>query len=173
MNGEYDIAYYTTDCRMPSPTCFAYPGMIVSQNGMGQHMSIQGGQSGCMANVGGVKRLLASLLGLRSEHNKPGRDNFITVFPTNVDVRSELFAPLNQYSPTSVLSNPNDFDYNSITLINPFEYSATGQPVIQSRGTPFFTNGAISLKDCQALSYYYSCPATNQCRDRKNDGEYG
>lgn len=111
--------------------------------------------------------MLASLTGMRSEHNKPTRDQFITVTPSNVEPRTQPYVPLNTYDPNTVQANSQDFDYNSITLIDPLVFSGNGAPVISSRSKPFLNNGALSMKDCQALGYYYrgTCQPQN-CADR-------
>ncbi|XP_055337682.1 AAC-rich mRNA clone AAC11 protein-like [Paramacrobiotus metropolitanus] len=159
----------------PSPTCFSYPGMIAGQLGLqGQHMSIQGGNSGCMGSVKAVMRMLASLIGLRSEHNKPNnRAQFIQINPSNVESRVQPYVPLNQYDPSRVCFDP-DFDYNSITLIDPNQFSGNGAPVIQSLGRPLLNTGQLSRKDCQGIALYYrdqsgSCNANN-CPDPYNAG---
>lgn len=73
------IACYCSEYRVASPTCYTYPGMIYQQNGLGQYMAIQGGVNGCLSNVRQVMRLLMSLLGQRSEYNKPNRNAFVSV----------------------------------------------------------------------------------------------
>ena len=140
--------------------------MIAQQSGQGQAMSIQGGQSGCMNSPRHIMRLLASLTGLRSEHNKPNRDQFVTVSSQNIEPRVQPYVPVNVFDSSKVISNPNDFDYNSITMIDPLEFSGNGAPVIQSRTQATIINsGSLSMKDCQAITSYYQCSAT--CQDRK------
>ena len=140
--------------------------MAIAQSGTGQDMSIQGGQSGCLSDARHVMRLLASLLGLRSEHNKPNRDQFIAVNQQNVNPQAQPYVPLSIYDQSKVLSNPNDFDMNSISLIDPVTFSTNGAPVIQSRlGNNLVNTGTLSMKDCQALTWFYQCSAT--CQDRK------
>ncbi|GAU92937.1 hypothetical protein RvY_04948 [Ramazzottius varieornatus] len=147
----------------PSPTCYAFPGMVTAQTGQGQQMSLQGGPSGCMNNPRQVMRLLASLTGLRSEHNKPNRDQFVQVNQQAVDPRAQPYVPLQVFDQSKVLSNPDDFDFNSITLIDQTQFSTNGAPVIQSKSKPIQNSGSLSMKDCQAITQFYGCSAT--CQD--------
>ena len=62
------------------------------------------------------------------------------------------------YNAGTVSINPNDFDYNSITIQDPVTYSMNGAPVLASRnGRPLYNAGRLSIRDCQALSTMYNC----------------
>ncbi|OQV24988.1 hypothetical protein BV898_01196 [Hypsibius exemplaris] len=152
---------------IPSPVCYSYPGMITIQNGLGQHMSIQ---ASCMSSVREVMRILSYLIGLRPEHNKPNRGSYITVntgAATTVAVNAGAFNLLPNTA--AILYNPNEFDYNSITMLSPLTYSASGAAVITSTTSTAINNiGRLSIRDCQALSFLYSCSIT--CSDYYGNG---
>ncbi|GAU91609.1 hypothetical protein RvY_03834 [Ramazzottius varieornatus] len=148
-------------------SCYAFPGMVVSQTGQGQFMAMQGGTNGCLASPRQAMRLLVSLLGLRSEHNKPNRDNFIQINQANLNAVAMGNNIFNIYDASKSLSD-SGFDYNSITLPDSQTvYSNNGQPTIVSRtGTPFQNPGRLSPQDCQALRYMYNCNI--QCNGESN-----
>ena len=73
-----------------------------------------------------------------------------------------LVAPLvgafNTYDSQSVAFNATDFDYNSVSMLDPMSYSRNGAPVIVSRnGRSIFNAGRLSFRDCYALSIMYGC----------------
>ncbi|XP_055337495.1 uncharacterized protein LOC129587673 [Paramacrobiotus metropolitanus] len=149
-----------------SPTCYSYPGMLAAQNGAGQYMSIQPGAGGCMQNKAQIMRLLSYLLELRPEHNKPNRDTFVTTNPSALNIAAASSGVFNRITNESaIIYNSAEFDYNSITLIDPYTYSGTGAPVITSKANfPIYNSGRLSIRDCQALAYIYGCNSAN-CQD--------
>ncbi|OQV24993.1 hypothetical protein BV898_01201 [Hypsibius exemplaris] len=151
-----------------SQSCFTFPGMINLQQGKGQYMAIQGGVNGCLSNVRQVMRLLMSLLGQRFEHNKPNRDAYVNVNTGIATSVSTNYGVYNIYNPTLVLSNPADFDYNSVTLMDQVTFSNTGTPVVTGKTKAINNVGRLSLKDCQCLSFLYSCSVA--CQDVYSGG---
>lgn len=132
------------------------------------HVLFIKGNSGCLASSRHVMRILVGLAQLRSEHKKPGRDQFIAVNPANVESRTQPYNPLNVYDSNKVIHNPQDFDFNSITLIDQTAYSGNGAPVVQSRVRPFLNNGVLSMKDCQAIAFANGGTCNPQtCADRE------
>ncbi|GAU97396.1 hypothetical protein RvY_08703 [Ramazzottius varieornatus] len=146
---------------IPSKSCFTYPGMINGQNGRGQYMAVQAGPNGCLSSVRQVMRMLMSLAGIRFEHNKPNRDAYITVnTPLATSVATSL-GVFTTYDPAKVISNRDDYDYFSVTNLDAATFSQTGAPVISSKtSSQLFNTGRLSLKDCQCLSFLYSCTVT-------------
>lgn len=64
----------------------------------------------------------------------------------------------NIYDSSVVSFNATDFDYNSISIMDPLNFSKNGLPVISSRnGQPIFNAGRLSFRDCQAISALYNC----------------
>ncbi|GAU91830.1 hypothetical protein RvY_04011 [Ramazzottius varieornatus] len=161
-NTHYVIISKSGGPGVPASSCYSFPGMVVSPSqpppSYAQHMAIQNGPGGCLSSTRQVMRFLASVLGLRGEHNKPGRDNFIQINIQNVDRLAPLVGAFNEYDPRTVAFNATDFDYNSISMLDPLSYSRNGAPVIVSRnGRPIFNGGRLSFRDCYALSLMYGC----------------
>lgn len=131
--------------------------MVTAQRGQGQYMSIQSGPNGCMANTRQIMRILAYLLELRPEHNKPNRDSYIAINPSalnNGTWAQSFFGTLwffprkslhyvfaevasiglfNVIPDSTIIYSPSEFDYNSITLMDTNSYSSNGAPVVASK----------------------------------------
>ncbi|XP_055333810.1 zinc metalloproteinase nas-15-like [Paramacrobiotus metropolitanus] len=148
---------------VPSPTCYSFPGRVLPLSNppttYGQHMAIMNGPNGCLSSVRQVMRFFCDLLGLRSEHNKPGRDLFLQLNTQLIHPAAVQIGAFTEYDPRLIQFNATDFDYNSITMIEPTNYSVRGGlPVISARnGRTIYNAGRLSFRDCQALSAVYNC----------------
>ncbi|GAU99504.1 hypothetical protein RvY_10497 [Ramazzottius varieornatus] len=122
-------------------TCFSFPGRLLrAQGGLGQKLCMVDGTNGCLnttelAPVRGreVMKYLVSSLGLRNELSRPDRDEFVTVFPENIQVALRSLDLTKKYDPNNVF-NATEFDLNSITLPDPFKYTIAGRgPLYQPK----------------------------------------
>ncbi|XP_055337498.1 uncharacterized protein LOC129587676 [Paramacrobiotus metropolitanus] len=148
-----------------SLTCYSFPGIISGQYGRGQYMAMQPGINGCLGNRRQAMRILASLLGLRSEHNKPNRDTFLLVNTNNINPVGMLNQVFNTYDRNKVIFDQDNFDFNSITLLDPFTFTSNGNPTITAKGGFNIQNvGRLSVTDCTAIKVMYQCPSV-QCAD--------
>ncbi|OQV25653.1 hypothetical protein BV898_00588 [Hypsibius exemplaris] len=161
-NTNYVIVSPTGGPGVPAQTCYSYPGRVLTPieqpTVYGQFMAVLNGPDGCLGSARQVMRFFASVLGLRGEHNKPGRDNFIQIDYNNVSPVGRSAGAFTPYNPSQVFINATDFDYNSITIQDPMTYSTSGMPVIRSlNGRPLYNAGRLSYRDCLALSMVYDC----------------
>ena len=65
-------------------TCWSYPGLLPS-SGSGQKLGISAGQYGCLDSKRLVMKTLFHVLGKRSEHNRPDRDDYLDMHLDNLD----------------------------------------------------------------------------------------
>ncbi|OQV24990.1 hypothetical protein BV898_01198 [Hypsibius exemplaris] len=162
--GKYVVITHNGGLSGPGgQSCYTFPGMVASQTGQGQYMAMQDGQNGCLRDKKQAMRILASLLGLRSEHNKPARDFAIRMNPQFLDAVGRADNVFSTYDPTRVYASL-QFDYNSITMIDPITFSNGGFTYTVPNGVFLRNTGRLSLMDCQALQIMYAC-RTHVCTD--------
>ena len=130
-------------------------------------------QSWCIGSeplsIAHFRRLLMNLLSVRSEHNRPDRNNYLTFQSGNPNV--QVVAPLDKYNLFNAYNGSvtvaSTFDYQSITLVSGEKFAASlDTPVFVPVGSNSVGKLArLSRTDCLVLNLLYQCRAT--CHDRR------
>ncbi|GAU89625.1 hypothetical protein RvY_02155 [Ramazzottius varieornatus] len=150
-------------------TCWSYPGLLPS-NGDGQKLGISSGKYGCTHSKRLVMKTLFHVLGKRSEHNRPDRDDYLDMHLENLDPTFAPFAPFQKYLDSTVYYQGFPYDYNSITHHLPTAYAKPGSTVFSVRDSSktIGDKPRLSYWDCYAMSMQYQCQdilKNDRCRN--------
>ncbi|XP_055334815.1 embryonic protein UVS.2-like [Paramacrobiotus metropolitanus] len=171
INNGMDFLYISRTLNSGStmPTCFSFPGRVVSQDGAGQKVALFNSPNGngCMDSVRDVMKFLAHALGLRNEYNRPDRDKYITVFTNNIKSEMRSLNLFMKYTPDQVDYLNTEFDYNSITMPSPTKYANPGSVIFASSrsGQGFGNLPRLSQSDCIGIGLQYTQCNFATCSD--------
>ncbi|OQV21519.1 hypothetical protein BV898_04421 [Hypsibius exemplaris] len=151
------------------PTCFSFPGRVLTQAGQGQKMAVFGASNtnGCLDTVRDVMKYLVHVLGLRNEYNRPDRDQYIQTFPANIRPELQALNILRPYTAAQVDYLNTAFDFNSVTIPSASKYANPGTllytPTIS--GVSFGTLPRLSQGDCIGIVLQYPGCSIASCQN--------
>jgi len=132
--------------------CYSYVGRI----GGAQDLSLNI-NSGCVQH-GTIVHEMMHALGFEHEHQRPDRDEFVTINYENIqDGQAEWFA---KYETSRVTTQGTPYDYASVMHYSANAFSKNEKPTIVSRrkpGEPLGQRDGLSAIDAQELNMLYKC----------------
>ncbi|XP_055334559.1 zinc metalloproteinase nas-14-like [Paramacrobiotus metropolitanus] len=148
-------------------SCSTFPGRLVRQNGQGQKMIMTAGPGGCMSAKRDIMAVLVSALGLRNEHKRPDRDDFLQTFPSNILPDLQSLNLLRIYNASQIEFRSTAFDLLSITIPSASRFARANTVLYTPRdATRTLGNLArLSVGDCNALRRMYPTCSSITCRN--------
>ncbi|EDO31165.1 predicted protein, partial [Nematostella vectensis] len=107
---------------------------------------------------------LGHALGFHHEHNRPDRDDYVTIMWENI-TPNYRFA-FNKKSPYEVTDLGTPYDYNSIMHYHRYAFSMSGNPTIIVKQSALIGSNKLSEIDIYQMNRLYKCPGGKKIRSR-------
>ncbi|GAU95293.1 hypothetical protein RvY_06937-2 [Ramazzottius varieornatus] len=142
--------------------CSSHPGILKSlmaQKSKEQRLVIAQGETGCFGTDGSIHSLMkmfTHITGMRNQHQHSDRDQYISVNKANIQPGMEIAFRLH---PKESTLNLCDYDYCSITHIQPEEFALPGTKTFTVKKFPFTIPKKEELSgcDCREIAELYKC----------------
>ncbi|XP_048584089.1 MAM and LDL-receptor class A domain-containing protein 1 isoform X2 [Nematostella vectensis] len=103
---------------------------------------------------------LGHALGFHHEHNRPDRDDYVTIMWENI-TPNYRFA-FNKKSPYEVTDLGTPYDYNSIMHYHRYAFSMSGNPTIIVKQSALIGSNKLSEIDIYQMNRLYKCPGVTE-----------
>ncbi|XP_055350825.1 uncharacterized protein LOC129597360 [Paramacrobiotus metropolitanus] len=147
----------------PEQICYSFPGMLtVAQKLVAvgikeQRLVLARGRTGCLdGTIHSIMKYLAIALGLRNEHQRGDRNNWIQIYNGNLTATG--IAAYKQHTNREANWQLFPYDYCSVTHNQPEEFSNPGTAAFAVLKPPHFIPklNRLSESDCKILLMLYS-----------------
>ncbi|XP_038069084.1 high choriolytic enzyme 1-like isoform X2 [Patiria miniata] len=151
---------------LPKDGCWSY----VGRSGGSQELSLN---ETCLSNQGTIAHELMHALGFGHEHNRPDRDEFVTIHWDNI--KSGERHNFQKYDQSTLDHLNTTYDFRSVMHFNKKAFSKNDEPTIVPDPTDEIIGNreGLSATDKLELSRYYNCSCQDmdsRCRQWARSG---